>query len=107
MEGRIDDVIISGGENVSLGWVAGILRGLDGVDDVCVVGVEDPEWGTIGCAMVVSEIGLESFGTIVEGVLQPHERPKRWLKREVIPKLANGKHDLAAVRGAFEEEPWT
>jgi O-succinylbenzoic acid--CoA ligase len=107
VEGRIDDVIISGGENVSLGWVAGILGGLDGVDDVCVVGVEDPEWGTIGCAMVVSEDGLEAFGTMVEGALQPHERPKRWLEREVIPKLANGKHDLAAVRETFEEEPWT
>lgn len=106
VEGRIDDVIISGGENVSLGWVAGVLRGLDGVDDICVVGVEDSEWGTIGCAMVVSEDGLEGFGTMVEGVLQPHERPKRWLEREVIPKLANGKHDVAAVRAAFEEEPW-
>ena len=107
VEGRIDDVIISGGENVSLGWVAGILRGLDGVDDVCVVGVQDQEWGTVGCAMVVSEKGLETFGTMVEGVLQPHERPKRWLESEVIPKLANGKHDLVAVREAFEEEPWT
>jgi O-succinylbenzoic acid--CoA ligase len=106
VEGRIDDVIISGGENVSLGWVAGILRGFDGVDDVCVVGVEDPEWGTIGCAMVVSENGLETFRTMVEKALQPHERPKRWLECEVIPKLANGKHDLVAVREAFEEEPW-
>jgi O-succinylbenzoic acid--CoA ligase len=107
VEGRIDDVIISGGENVSLGWVAGILRGLTGVDDVCVVGIEDLEWGTVGCAMVVSEYGLESLGMMVEGALQPHERPKRWLEREVIPKLANGKHDLAAVREAFEEELWT
>jgi len=106
VEGRIDDVIISGGENVSLGWVASILRGLEGVDDVCVVGVRDREWGTVSCAMVVAGNGLEFFGTMVEGALQPHERPKRWLEREVIPKLANGKHDLVAVREAFEEEPW-
>jgi O-succinylbenzoic acid--CoA ligase len=107
VEGRIDDVIISGGENVSLGWVAGILLGLDRVDDVCVVGVEDPQWGTIGCAMVVTENSLASFDKMIESALQPHERPKRWLVRDVIPKLANGKHDLAAVRDAFEEEPWT
>jgi hypothetical protein len=36
-----------------------------------------------------------------------HERPKRWLVRDTIPRLANGKHDLAAVREAFEEEAWT
>lgn len=107
IEGRIDDVIISGGENVSLGWVAGIINGFDGVDDVCVVGLEDAEWGTVGAAMVVSDRRLTSFDKMVEGALKAHERPKRWLTRDAIPTLANGKHDLAAVREAFEEESWT
>jgi len=106
VEGRIDDVIVSGGENVSLGWVAGVLLAFGGIDDACVVGVEDAEWGTIGCVMVVSDVELELLATMVEDALKPHERPKRWLVRGEIPKLANGKHDLATVREAFEEEPW-
>jgi O-succinylbenzoic acid--CoA ligase len=107
IEGRIDDVIISGGENVSLGWVAGIISGFDGVDDVCVVAMEDGEWGTVGAAMVVSDHRLTSFDTMVEGALKAHERPKRWLTCDAIPTLANGKHDLVAVREAFEEASWT
>lgn len=107
VEGRTDDVVVSGGENVSLGRVAGIIGGIDGVDDVCVVGIDGGEWGTVGGVMVVSRLGLESFDTMVEEVLEAHERPKRWLVRDTIPRLENGKHDLAAVREAFEEEPWT
>ena len=107
VEGRIDDVILSGGENVSLGRVAEFIKGLDGVDDVCVVGVEDAEWGTVGAVMVVCDGGLESIEAMVERNLRGFERPKRWLQRETIPRLTNGKHDLVAVRAAFEEESWT
>jgi O-succinylbenzoic acid--CoA ligase len=107
VEGRIDDVIVSGGENVSLGSVAAMISGISGISDVCVVGIEDREWGTVGGAMVVFDQALESLDTMVEKVLQPHERPKRWLVRDSIPRLANGKHDLVAVRQAFEEETWT
>jgi O-succinylbenzoic acid--CoA ligase len=107
VEGRVDDVIVSGGENVSLGRVASVISGISGICDVCVVGVEDRGWGTVGGAMVVSDRGLETLDTMVEEVLQPHERPKRWLVRDTIPRLANGKHDLVAVRQFFEEEIWT
>lgn len=107
VEGRADDVILSGGENVSLGRVAGIIIGMGGVDDVCVVGIEDAEWGTVGAAMVVCDGGLESIATSIGTDLMEHERPKRWLQRYAIPRLSNGKHDLVAVRAAFEEESWT
>jgi O-succinylbenzoic acid--CoA ligase len=107
VEGRIDDVIVSGGENVSLSRVASTISGISGIRDVCVVGIEDHEWGTVGGAMVVSDQALELLGTMIHEVLQPHERPKRWLMRDSIPTLANGKPDLVAVRRAFEEEIWT
>ena len=107
IEGRIDDVIMSGGESVSLIRVAGVISEIDGIQEVCVVGVEDSQWGTVGGAMVVSNRELESFDTMVEEALEPHERPKRWLVRDAIPTLGNGKHDLVAVREAFEEETWT
>jgi O-succinylbenzoic acid--CoA ligase len=107
VEGRADDVIVSGGENVSLGRVARTIGGIDGIDDVCVVGVDGGEWGTVGGAMVVSRRALELFDTMVDEALEAHERPKRWLVRDTIPRLANGKHDIAAVREAFEEETWT
>lgn len=105
IEGRSDDVIVSGGENVSLVHVAETIGSYDGVSDVCVVGVDDADWGTMVCVMVVPDRGLAALDTMVARGLKAHERPKRWLERDRIPRLANGKHDLAAVKAAFEEEP--
>jgi O-succinylbenzoic acid--CoA ligase len=106
VEGRSDDVIVSGGENVSLGYVAEIIGNLDGIDDVCIVAIDDDEWGAIVGAMVVSSLPLDSFDTMVRRGLKPHERPKRWLKRSVIPTLANAKHDRVAVKSEIEEDSW-
>lgn len=107
IEGRYDDVVISGGENVSLGWVQNSILGFAGVSDVCVVVLEDERWGMVVCAMVVAESPLDSADPMVRAGLEPHERPKRWLMRNEIPTIVNGKHDVVAVRAAFEEELWT
>jgi O-succinylbenzoic acid--CoA ligase len=107
IEGRADDVILSGGEKVSLARVEEVIGGFDGIVDVCVVGIEDEEWGTVCGAMVVSHHPFKSFDTMVVTGLKAHERPKRWLRRSAVPTLANGKHDLVAVRSEFEEESWT
>ena len=42
---RVDDRIITGGENVEPGEVADVLREYGGVDDVAVVGLDDDVWG--------------------------------------------------------------
>ena len=49
---RVDDRIISGGENVEPGEVAGVLREYDEVEDVAVVGLDDAVWGERVAALV-------------------------------------------------------
>ena len=49
---RVDDRIISGGENVEPGEVADVLREYDDVDDVAVVGLDDEVWGERVAALV-------------------------------------------------------
>lgn len=107
IEGRVDDIITSGGENVSLDRVADLIRRFGDVHDVCVVAIDDPEWGSVAGAMVVSGRDIEWFDTMARQGMKPHERPKRWLKRSAIPLLENGKYDKDVVRAALEEEPWT
>lgn len=53
--GRIDDVIVSGGENVATRAVVTALRALPGVADAEVVGVDDREWGRRVRAVVVAD----------------------------------------------------
>lgn len=68
LAGRIDDVIVRGGENISPGEVEAVLREQPGVEDVAVVGVPSIEWGeTLAAAIVckgestVSEADLQAL----------------------------------------------
>jgi O-succinylbenzoic acid--CoA ligase len=100
--GRIDDVVITGGENVSLSRVSGAIVGRPGVRDVVVVGVPDREWGTAICALVDLEPGTR-LGGVIEGLgtqLKHYAIPKR-VEVGNVPLLGNGKHDLDAVRRHF------
>lgn len=105
VEGRHDDIVVTGGENVSTGHVTDVIGSIEGVRDVCVVSLEDQEWGSIIAAMVVSDRRIDSLKTMVEASLSRRERPKRWLASDEIPKLSTDKHDVLAVRAAFEQEP--
>lgn len=56
VHGRADDVLISGGENVSPALVeAALLRALPGLRQAIVTGVDDPEWGTRIVALLQPE----------------------------------------------------
>ncbi len=57
VSGRVDDVIITGGVNVSPGAVEHVLADVDGVAEVCVVGLPDDEWGQVVTAVLVLRPG--------------------------------------------------
>jgi len=102
--GRADDVVLVGGLNVSLRAIRETTVSASGVLDVAVVGIPDPEWGAIPCAMVEMET-TRTLQDIQEEVLDKLPRghaPHRWLLAS-IPLLPNGKHNLSAVRARFVE----
>ena len=56
LDGRADDVIVRGGENLSPGEIEDLLLSYPGVKDVAVVGIPDEQWGEgVAAALVVSE----------------------------------------------------
>lgn len=57
VEGRLDDVIVRGAENLSPGEIEDVLREHPAVDDVAVVGIPDDEWGEVPAAVVVLREG--------------------------------------------------
>jgi acyl-CoA synthetase (AMP-forming)/AMP-acid ligase II len=53
VDGRLDDVIVRGGENISPGEIESVLHSHPSVADVAVIGIPDTEWGETVAAVVV------------------------------------------------------
>jgi fatty-acyl-CoA synthase len=80
VDGRDDDMIVSGGENVFPSEVEDLLARLPGIREVAVVGVPDQEFGQRLRAIVA----LERDASLTERELQDHVR--RNLARYKVPR---------------------
>jgi 2-furoate---CoA ligase len=93
--GRVDDMIISGGENIHPVEVEDVLARHPGVRDVAVVGEPDERWGQRVVAFVVAAPGLTPAALDAHcrdgGALAPFKRPRRIVFVDEIPKTASGK----------------
>jgi 2-furoate---CoA ligase len=93
--GRVDDMIISGGENIHPVEVEEVLARHPQVRDVAVVGEPDERWGQKVVAFVVAAGGLtaEALDAHCRGSadLAPFKRPRRVVFVPAIPKTASGK----------------
>jgi o-succinylbenzoate---CoA ligase len=112
--GRSDDVIVTGGVNVAPAAVeavlAEVLTSADGVSDVCVVGVPDPEWGqrVVAVAEVRSAVGQDDPAHLPGDLLARARRtvaatlgapaaPRDLLAVADLPRRGPGKIDRSAV----------
>ncbi|HET6831746.1 MAG TPA: AMP-binding protein [Solirubrobacterales bacterium] len=93
VEGRRDDLIVSGGENVRPNRVEEALSSHPGVAEIAVAGREDREWGQVVVAFVVAA-GEPDAAELLEharGQLAPHEVPKRIEFVDALPRTGSGK----------------
>jgi O-succinylbenzoic acid--CoA ligase len=96
--GRADNVIISGGEKVSLDAVEGIVRLSAGFEQAVVVGGADEKWGQVPVVVVAGEHGVEADLTAsVAAMLGRAARPARIVRVAELPLLASGKPDRRAL----------
>jgi acyl-CoA synthetase (AMP-forming)/AMP-acid ligase II len=94
VEGRLDDVIVRGGENMSPGEIEDVLRQHPNVSDVAVLGLPDNEWGEKVAAVVVVKNGQPStdeLAAFVKGRLRSSKTPEVWEFREILPYNDTGK----------------
>ena len=95
MSGRLDEVIIRGGENISPKEVEDALDANPKVREVAVIGVPDPEWGQEVRAVVALEPGqTASAEEIIEYCrerLSGFKRPRSVVFVDDLPRNAMGK----------------
>lgn len=107
VDGRIDDLINTGGLKVVPHVVEAALIQLDCVVEAIVVGSPDAEWGQVVSAAVVVAQGqspptLEEVRGQLRGILPDHGLPRRLVTLAELPLRGPGKPDRAAVRTLFD-----
>lgn len=96
VDGRVDDMIVTGGENVWPTPVEQALLGHPAVAEVAVAGRPDPEWGQRVVAWVVpvssmSPPVLDDLRDHVAAVLPRHAAPRQLVVVDALPRTALGK----------------
>jgi long-chain acyl-CoA synthetase len=91
LEGRREDLVISGGVNVYPLEVEQVLLEHPGVDDVAVYGVPDDDWGQRVCAAYVGPASATELEAYVRETLAPPKRPKSWHPVRELPRTLTGK----------------
>jgi acyl-CoA synthetase (AMP-forming)/AMP-acid ligase II len=89
--GRVRDVLRTGGETVAPTEVEHVLGGHPAIAEVAVVGLPDPQWGEVVCAVVVPVAGagapdVDALRRFCDGRLAPFKQPRRVEVVDALPR---------------------
>jgi len=103
IDGRADDVIVRGGENMSPGEIEEIVRTHPAIKDVAAVAVPDVEWGeAVGLAIVCKgEISDDEICELVRANLRSSRVPSVIKRTDALPYNETGKLLRRIIRDDF------
>jgi len=105
LEGRMDDVIVRGGENMSPGEIEDVLLTHESVADACTIGVPDEQWGEAVAAAIVLKPGKEASISELQQWVKDRLRSSRTPERidfwDELPYNETGKLLRREVREAM------
>ena len=110
VEGRLDEVVVTGGENVAAAEVEDALTSHPAVGEVAVVGHPDPHWGRAVTAYVVLRAGAHDASDAellahCRERLAPFKVPKTIHRLDVLPRTDTGKVARARLAAAGVPRP--
>lgn len=110
VHGRLDNVIVSGGINISLDRVERVVRSVPGLEQAVVLGMPDERWGEASIIFVAngersgSDL-LDEARARVAAEIGKHARPVQLEEAPELPVLASGKPDRELLRRMIHEVP--
>jgi o-succinylbenzoate---CoA ligase len=103
---RRSDLILSGGENVYPAEVENVLRQHPSVEEVCVIGLPDTEWGQRVAAAVVTKsdkiLSEEALISYVRERLAGYKVPRIIRFVDALPLTSSGKIERKAIPALFD-----
>jgi acyl-CoA synthetase (AMP-forming)/AMP-acid ligase II len=105
LDGRADDVIVRGGENISPGEIEDVLLSHPAVADVAVVAMPDEQWGEGVAAAVVlkpgADVSVAELQELVKNALRSSRVPQKIIFKEALPYNETGKVLRRVIRQEF------
>lgn len=109
--GRVDNVIVSGGINVSLDRIESAVRELPGFEHAVIVALPSEKWGQVPVVVIegaaaqqlraadpgASDAVLASIRRLVRESIGVAAQPDRIVALEELPRLESGKPDRRAI----------
>jgi acyl-CoA synthetase (AMP-forming)/AMP-acid ligase II len=101
IEGRREDLIISGGVNVYPAEVERILTEHPDVVEAAVFGVPDDDWGQRVCAAITGSADADAVKAFARERLPGSHAPKQVLVVDVLPRTQTGKVRRSELSSRF------
>ncbi|MGO4384726.1 class I adenylate-forming enzyme family protein [Specibacter sp. RAF43] len=104
-KGRLDDMFVSGGENIQPAEVENMLNGHPGISEVAVIGTPDPKWGQVVTAFIVladrtlTETAIDAYAR--QSTLDDFKRPRKFVFLDEIPRNPSGKIVRPELKSIF------
>ena len=106
IDGRLDDMIISGGENIHPLEVEDVLASHPGVREAAVIGAPDDRWGQRVVAFVVGDATSEELDAwCLASTMARFKRPREYRLVPELPKSPSGKILRRELRGSGSAAP--
>jgi len=103
VQGRLDDVIISGGLKVNLAEVENIVRTRFCAEEAIIVASDHAVWGQVPVLVTNVDLDLRAVRRHVGKVLGPQARPERVIMLARLPYLISGKPDRKQISKLVRE----
>ena len=106
IDGRADDVIVRGGENISPGEIEDVLRSHTAVKDVAAVAIADTDWGeAVGVAIVCPDsVEDTELCELVRSNLRSSRVPSVIKRMNELPYNETGKLLRRVIRDSFADD---
>ena len=99
--GRADSVIVTGGEKVDPHRVEAEVAQYEAAGEVLVVGVPDPEWGSLVTCLYTGDASPDQLDSWAHTRLPGYMVPKRWIRVDALPdrfRASNGAYSALFMR---------
>lgn len=103
--GRSKEMFKSGGLNVYPAEIEAVMGKHPAIREVCVIGVPDPKWNEVGCAIVALKPGMTTTGdeliAFCEGQLARYKMPKSVVFVDALPRNTLGKVNRGELKQKY------